>query len=514
MIAAIRGALASGERERATSMLRQNWLRLLLESHTSELERLCIDFPDPHDPHLLLIRACCRDLAGDPHGAEFLRGQGLRTAADDFVACFTNLLLAPDNSTKAAIADRAKLALSECGPEDDYPSALFLLGWTEIRLRRNIPEAISLLRSASEEARLQSRDATFRLAQSNLAFALTHAGAFSEAERILDGLDALPEAVETADWDRFEGGLRPSTRGTIAFWRGEYEAAATQLRSIVSTEAPGTNFEAQARLYLILTLIALQQKERYREAAELLQGVSTADKHGVPWGTLRRVVAAWLAYAEGQPAVALRLAAPAVTRTGAPVAHALLGELYQRLDQADLARQALRHATATPPPRYALVSTLVTSAALSSVAGRGQQAHEFLDRALEAAAPERILSPFLSPDPTVSDLLSAHTPGGTVQERVLRDVFARRDAVSQVVTGVLTQREREILGYLRTTMTADEIAAQLSVAYPTVKTHIRAIYRKLGVTTRRAAVRAVDAGEMGDLRVQVSGPSGREVEGS
>lgn len=490
MIEALRGALAMGERERATSMLRRNWLRLILESHTSELERLCVEFPDPHDPHLLLIRACCRDLAGDPHGAAFLRGQGLRTAADDFVACFTNLLLAPDNETKAAIADRAKRALAECGPEDDYPSALFLLGWTEIRLRRNLPEAISLLRSAIEEARLQSREATLRLAQSNLAFALTHAGAFTEAEKILD---SLPAQEHASDWDRFEGGLPQSMRGTIAFWRGDFESAVTHLRSVVAREAPGTNFEAQSRLYLTLTLVALQQKDRYREASELLQGVSTSDKHGVPWGTLRRVAGAWLAYAEGQNPVALRLAAPAVTRAGAPVAHALLAELYQRLDEAGLARQALRLATASPPPRYALVSTLVTSAALSSASGRGKQAHEYLDRALEAAAPERIRLPFLSPDPTVTDLLSAHSPIGAVHEEFLRDIFGRRDALSRTVTGVLTQREREILGYLRSTMTADEIAAQLGVAYPTVKTHIRAIYRKLGVTTRRAAIQVADA---------------------
>lgn len=52
-------------------------------------------------------------------------------------------------------------------------------------------------------------------------------------------------------------------------------------------------------------------------------------------------------------------------------------------------------------------------------------------------------------------------------------------------------REREILGYLRTTLTADEIALELHVSYPTVKTHIRSIYRKLEVTTRREAVRAV-----------------------
>lgn len=490
MIEAVRQELESGEPERAAKLLQQNWLRLLLESRTSELEQLCVEAPNPHDPHLLLIRACCRDLAGDPHGAAFLRGQGLRVASDDFVACFTNLLLAPDNPTKAAIADRAREALARCEPEDDYPSALFLLGWTEVRLRRNFPDAIALLRSASEEARLQSRESTYRLAQSNLAFALTHAGAFADAEQMLD---SLPSAPDETDWDRFEGGLPQSNRGTIAFWRGDFEEAVTQLDSIVVDGSPGTNFEAQARLYLTLSLIALQRTERYREATQLLQGVSTTDKHGVPWGTLRRVVAAWLAHAEGQSGLARKLAAPALTRTGAPVAHALLAELYQRMDEPELAGQALRLATATTPPRYAVVSTLVTSAALSSASGRGGQAHEYLDRALEAAASEGVLAPFLTPDPTVGDLLSAHAARSSKHEQILQTVFAQRDKLSQTVTGVLSIREREILAYLRTTMSAGEIATRLDIAYPTVKSHLRSIYRKLGVTTRRAAVQVADS---------------------
>ncbi len=41
-------------------------------------------------------------------------------------------------------------------------------------------------------------------------------------------------------------------------------------------------------------------------------------------------------------------------------------------------------------------------------------------------------------------------------------------------------------------MTAEEISTRLGVAYPTVKTHIRSIYRKLGVTSRRGAVLTAD----------------------
>lgn len=487
MIEAVRQEIASSEPGQARIVLQRNWLRLLLESHTSELEQLCLEHPDPHDPHILLIRACCRDLLGDSFGATFLRGQGMRVAPDDFVACFTELLLAADTPTKAAVADRARHALTQCGPDDDYPSALFLLGWTEVRLRRDLTGAVALLRSAVEEARLRGRQETLRLAQSNLAFALTHAGMFREAEQILDALPATPAP---SDWDRFEGGLPQANRGCIAYWRGDFDEAIAQLDPLIVEGSPGSNFEALARLYLVMSLIALRREDRYYAAADLLQGVTRTDKHGIPWDTLRRVTTAWLAHAAGQDEQARTVAAPALTRTGAAVAHALLAELYRTMGEPTLSAQALRLASSTPLPRYALVSTLVTTAALHATTCHGPQAHEQLDRALEAAAPERILAPFLADDQVIDDLLGAHAHRGSRHHEFLHTIIERRGRLRQLHSGILTQREREVLTCLRTTMTAAEIATHLGITYPTVKTHIRAIYRKLGVTTRRAAVRS------------------------
>ncbi len=489
MIDAIRQELASGDPEDARRVLRTNWLRLIIESHTSELEQLCVDYPDPQDPHILLIRACCRDLAGDSCGAEYLRGQGLRVATDDFVACFTDLLLAPDAAAKAAVADRAHHALTQCGADNDYSSALFLLGWTEVRLRRDFARAIALLRSAADEARLRGRTETHRLAQSNLAFALTQAGLFTEAEHILD---ALPPTPHPTDWDRFEGGLPAANRGCIAYWRGDFEQAITLFESVIVDESPGNNFEALARLYYVMTLIALKRDDRYYAAAGLLHGISKSDKHGIPWDTLRRVVSAWLAHAEGQDERARALAAPVLARTGAAVAHALLAELYRLIGEPVRSGQAFRLAAAAGLPRYARVSTLVTSAALHSVAGHGDQAHEQLDRALENAATERIFTPFLTDDPIIADLLTAHAHWGSNEQQFLHAIFEKRGLHGAALAGLFTEREKEVLASLRTTMTGDEIAAHLGIAYPTVKSHIRSIYRKLGVTTRRDAVHATD----------------------
>ena len=52
----------------------------------------------------------------------------------------------------------------------------------------------------------------------------------------------------------------------------------------------------------------------------------------------------------------------------------------------------------------------------------------------------------------------------------------------------LTSKESEVLVLLATSKTAQEIAEEMQLSLPTIKSHIAAIYRKLGVANRPAAV--------------------------
>ena len=54
--------------------------------------------------------------------------------------------------------------------------------------------------------------------------------------------------------------------------------------------------------------------------------------------------------------------------------------------------------------------------------------------------------------------------------------------------GGLTHREHAVFVLLSSPRTIVEMAGQLSVSVNTVKSHVRAIYSKLGVNSRRAAV--------------------------
>ena len=53
----------------------------------------------------------------------------------------------------------------------------------------------------------------------------------------------------------------------------------------------------------------------------------------------------------------------------------------------------------------------------------------------------------------------------------------------------LTPKELEVLGHLQELLTTEEIAETMFVSVNTVRTHVRNILRKLGVTRRYAAVR-------------------------
>jgi LuxR family maltose regulon positive regulatory protein len=74
--------------------------------------------------------------------------------------------------------------------------------------------------------------------------------------------------------------------------------------------------------------------------------------------------------------------------------------------------------------------------------------------------------------------------GGAFADR-LASVMA---TIRADVPAPLSQRELAVLALLPSLLSAGEIADELTVSVNTVKSHIRSIYGKLGVSTRRDAV--------------------------
>ncbi len=73
-----------------------------------------------------------------------------------------------------------------------------------------------------------------------------------------------------------------------------------------------------------------------------------------------------------------------------------------------------------------------------------------------------------------------------ITRMLMREV---RQGPGAVAGEAFTQRELEVLSLLAHRLTNKEIAAELGVSETTVKTHVRNILRKLGVSTRAEAAR-------------------------
>jgi LuxR family transcriptional regulator, maltose regulon positive regulatory protein len=135
-----------------------------------------------------------------------------------------------------------------------------------------------------------------------------------------------------------------------------------------------------------------------------------------------------------------------------------------------------------------LVEAWLLEAHLADRAGEERQAHDALCEALAIAAPQNALRPFRDARS------SAHALFARGAGRFGRlETFAT--AVRQILpvgvpdlTDGLTGREQALLAELPSMRTAEEIAQTLFVSVNTVKTHLRGIYRKLGVRHRRDAI--------------------------
>jgi LuxR family maltose regulon positive regulatory protein len=138
---------------------------------------------------------------------------------------------------------------------------------------------------------------------------------------------------------------------------------------------------------------------------------------------------------------------------------------------------------------------LLTFAIAAATVGDEEAAGEALERALDLCAPELIRRPFAEERLRLRPLLERHRRGATKHGAFVNDLLERQDideraaALDAQVRQPLTDRERTVLGYLPSRMTAAEIARTLGVSEATVRTHLRHIYEKLDVGDRREAVR-------------------------
>ncbi len=181
---------------------------------------------------------------------------------------------------------------------------------------------------------------------------------------------------------------------------------------------------------------------------------TAARESGVPDGDLLVPARISLALAAGAPERALKLADPLLGRAGA---YGALGWLARA---------------------QALEAQRQDSAATESLA-----------RALDLAAAEEAVLPFLRPDRRLTSMLTRHLALVSTHHELVGRALPTTAPAGPATYGRLTPRELSVVAYLPTMGSNAEIAAALHLSENTVKQHLKTAYRKLGVGNRRDAVR-------------------------
>ncbi len=114
-----------------------------------------------------------------------------------------------------------------------------------------------------------------------------------------------------------------------------------------------------------------------------------------------------------------------------------------------------------------------------------------VDRALLTMARTGVRSPLRHVPASLLSELAARAirrPQNPEVTRILMGALASTGDPSSV-NEPLSERERLVLTYVERELTVSAIAAELFISPNTVKTHLRKLYRKLGVSTREEAIR-------------------------
>jgi LuxR family transcriptional regulator, maltose regulon positive regulatory protein len=514
---AIQQALRTDDWRDAAEFMAEQGLSLILRGDGATLHDLIGQLPADvaqADPELALLGAADGIVSGDPETATAslrLAQQQQARLREDRQGRFALLLAAVraalawqvGHLDEALAAGREALALQAQagagGTDDERSVTLSNLGTAEL-WAGELDDAEVHLREGQAVAQRAGLDSLQLACTSQLAMLLVVRGVLDQAFRL--GRDAV-ELAEQRGWStstQAAGGhlalawvhyyrdelveashcleraaaVSPTSPQPVALavailqarlqhaW-GDLDGA---LATVASTRRDLTGWRPPAHLWrwLILTEAELRSAAgQAQPASALLEGLG---QNG-PLRAWEATALARLLLAEGDPAAAATTVAPCLDGS-AP------GGFLSAPAEAWLLDALARDALADRDQAAASLERALT------LAEQGGFRRSFLD----AGAPARsMLARYRHRLPASWSYLDELLQASAESARATT-------ASPPTLIDPLTERERIVLRYLPSLMTYEEIASDLYVSLNTVKSHAHAIFRKLGVTGRRQAVRS------------------------
>ena len=473
---AVRHALAAAGQERMSALLAEHWLDLIACGYRPQTGSLKSD-----DPRLAVAVGHPRAAAGALDRLEAL------DCADGWERRLAPLFRAhaAHDVAAARLAGGAAIGRGEGGegPRDEVGRAiaLQLLGATEFAdgsaevAADRLEEALALAGARGRERlRLECLGpvAAIEVVRGRLARAAGHArAALDLANR--HGWEAKPAA-----------GWALAALGAVAWLQGDVAAADRRAEAAVQAASGDPDpLLGEALRALRAHLLAAQcDEDGARTLLRLVRDPRPASDGLLPRWLEALGPAPWAPSPGDGPAEVVARAMRRMRAGDAAGALRLVAMPYA---------EAARH------PTVRLSGLLVEAVARETLREPGTAAA--LERALELAGGQGLRRPFFDGGAPLRDVLRAHADLSDAGAPLLAELVdalppAREDGAVGG-TDPLSERERAVLRLMPTTLANSEIAGELFVSVNTVKTHVRSIYRKLGVGSRREAVtRAREAG--------------------
>lgn len=268
--------------------------------------------------------------------------------------------------------------------------------------------------------------------------------------------------------------------------RGEVEQVRPHLEACSERATPAVRHNYLAAVAAIRASLHLDLNQT-SSTLEVVRAHRSATTHSPP-PTIAGLLAAAEALAldasgEPQQARDVLTAAPDTSAVAAARVH-----IAVRRGALQRARRTITQWPDEPTP-LSKVRRALAIAMVHEVEGHRRQAEHHLAVALDAAAVHGLLQPVTEVGVHVLRPLrslatgSRGTPAGELAQRAI----AALDRDTRFIAS-LTARERLVFEHLATGATVAAIAEQLVVSPNTVKAHTKAIYRKLGISTRSEVI--------------------------